>query len=376
MKRRMSLSQVVLVSLFAGALLLAALTHGTNASAGDKKVYRFKLANFYPPLSSFNSAVWPLWIKNLEKASNGRIKIKVFPAEQLAKSEDMYEAVESGICDMAHFFLMFEAGRFPVSEYGYLPMIFTSNRTCGMTMTALYEKYPQIRNEFKNVKVLWFNGNAPAQFFTRDQPIKTLDDLKGLKINGGGLYWKHVAERLGFAPMSLPFPEIYDALAKGVIDGNTVEWEGQYIFRWYELDKCSMGGVNLYIYPFIMCMNKKKWDSLPPDIQKIFNDFSGVKGAEMTGYIFDQHDLAAKKKIEEYVKKKGLPPVQFMSEEKRDELKARLQPVIDLWLAEMKKKGVPGEQILKDAEAMVKELDSGPDLNYWKREELIKKTKF
>ncbi len=376
MKRRMKLSQIALVCAFAGGFLIAGLIHGTDASAEDKKVYRFKLANFYPPLSSFNSAVWPLWIKNLDKASKGRIKIKVYPAEQLAKSEDMWESVESGICDMAHFFLMFEAGRFPVSEYGYLPMIFTSSRTCGMTMTALYEKYPQIRDEFKSVKVLWFNGNAPAQFFTRDKPINTLDDLKGLKINGGGLYWKHVGAKLGFAPMSLPFPEIYDALAKGVIDGNTVEWEGQYIFRWYELDKYSLGGVNLYIYPFIMCMNKKKWDSLPPDIQKVFTDFSGVKGAEMTGYIFGRHDSAAKKNIEKYVKKKGLPPVQFMSEKKRAELKARLQPVIDLWLAEMKKKGVPGEQILKDAEAMVRELDNGPDLKYWKREELIKKTKF
>ena len=376
MKKRMKFTQVALFLVFAAAFLMMSVGHENHAFAESKKIYKFKLANFYPPMSSFNSAIWPFWIEQLEKASNGRIKIKVYPAEQLAKAEDMWESVETGICDMAHFFLMFEAGRFPVSEYGYLPMIFTSNRTCGMTMTALYEKYPQVQQEFKNVKVLWFNGNAPAQFFTKNKQINTLDDLKGLKINGGGLYWKHVAKALGFAPMSLPFPEIYDALAKGVIDGNTVEWEGQYIFRWYELDKYSLGGVNLYIYPFIMCMNQRKWDSLPPDIQKIFNDFSGVKGAEMTGYIFDQHNMAAKKQIEKYVNEKGLPPVKFMSEEKRAELKKELQPVINLWLAEMKKKGVPGEQILKDAEAMVKKLDAGPELKHWKKEALSKDLKF
>lgn len=66
-------------------------------------------------------------------------------------------------------------------------------------MTALYEKYPQIQEEFNNVKVLWFNGNAPAQFFTKDRTINTLEDLKGLKINGGGIYWKQIAQLLGFA---------------------------------------------------------------------------------------------------------------------------------------------------------------------------------
>lgn len=358
-------------------LLIGFLTLGLNGmSVAKEKVYKFRLGNFYPPLSSFNSAVWPFWIKQLEKASNGRIKIKVYPACQLAKPEDMWEATTQGIIDIGHFFLMFEAGRFPISEYGYLPMIFTSNRTCGMTMTALYNKYPRIQKEFEDVKVLWFNGNAPAQFFTKDRPIKALDDLKGLKINGGGLYWKYVAKELGFAPIALPFPEIYDALAKGMIDGNTVEWEGQYIFRWYELDKYSLGGVNLYIYPFIVAMNKKKWESLPPDIQAIFEKYSGVKGAEMMGYIFDQHDLAAKKQIEKYVKKQELPPIEYISKETRASLKEKLEPVRDMWRAQMKKMGVPGDQILEDAEKMVEELNKQPIPKYWTHDQLVKELQF
>lgn len=176
--------------------------------------------------------------------------------------------------------------------------------------------------------------------------------------------------------MSVPFPEVYDALSKGVLDGNTVEWEGQYIFRWYEQDKNSLGGVDLYVYPFVLCMNKKKWDSLDLDIHKIFNDFSGVKGAEMTGYIFDQYNLAGKKQIEKYVANNGLPPIRYLSNEQRSVMKVGLQPVIDHWLADMKKKGVAGEAIIKDAEASVKELDSGPELSYWKREELMKGSKF
>ncbi|RLC36800.1 hypothetical protein DRH29_03745 [candidate division Kazan bacterium] len=351
-------------------LVIGILTLGFGGIGFAKgKVYKFRLANFYPPLSSFNTSVWPFWIKKLEKASNGRIQIKVYPAEQLAKSEDLWEAVTSGIADMGHFFLMFEPGRFPISEYGYLPMIFSSNRTCAVTMTALYNKYPQLQKEFKDVKVLWFNGNAPAQIFTRDKPIETLDDLKGLKINGGGLYWKYVAEQLGFAPIALPFPEVYDALAKGMIDGNTVEWEGQYIFRWYELDRYALGGVNLYIYPFILCMNKRKWESLPPDIQAIFEQYSGVKGAEMTGYIFDQHNKADKKKVEDYMRKEGRP-VRFISAKMKADLKTRLEPVRKKWMEEMTKMGVPGDKILKDAEAMVKQLDKGPALKYWKADEL------
>ena len=94
--RGYSLNKLLISVLLVGIYFFLPLSAGLAA----EKVYEFKLANFYPPLSSFNSAVWPFWAEQLDKASNGRIKIKVFPAEQLAKSEDLWEAVTAGIADM------------------------------------------------------------------------------------------------------------------------------------------------------------------------------------------------------------------------------------------------------------------------------------
>jgi TRAP-type C4-dicarboxylate transport system substrate-binding protein len=341
-------------------------------SFAKEQVYTFRLANWYPPMSSFNSAVWPFWTQELEKASNGRIKFKIYMAEQLVKEADMWEGIVQGICDIGHVFLLDEAGRFPITDYGSLPMLWPSNRVAAMTMTSLYQKYPQLQEEFKDVQVLWFNINAPAQFFTLKKPIKTLQDLKGLKIQGGGLYFKYIAQYMGFSPVTFPFTEVYDALAKGTIDGNTVEWEGQFIWKWYEQDHYSLGGADLYAYPFVVAMNKKKWESLPIDIQAIFTAYSGLKGAEMMGYIFDQHDYAGRVQIEKHAKAQGWAPIAEISKETRETWKETLQPVRDMWKAEMAKKGVPGEEILKDAEALVEVFNKGPKPWFYKHEDLAK----
>jgi len=359
--------------IFAGALLIVGLLvfFSTTAFSGDK-VYTFRLSNWYPPASSFNATIWPFWAKQLEKASNGRIKIKVFPAEQLVKATDTWEATVQGICDIGHGFLMFEAGRFPITEYAFLPMLFPSNRVASMAMTAIYQKYPQIKKEFEEVHLLWFNANGPAQLFTRKKRVQTLKDLKGLKLHGGGLYFKHMAKALGFSPITFPFPEVYDGLAKGTMDGNFLEWEGQWIWKFYEQTPYGLDGINLYVYPFFLIMNKKKWEALPEDIKAIFDAYSGLKGAEMCGSLFDENDQAGKDFIEKYYKKNNKPgAINISGEEKQIWINA-LKPVRDTWVAHMEEKGVPGSEILKDVESLVEVFSQGPKPWFFAKEELTK----
>lgn len=362
----------VLKGLVSAFVLIGFLFIFYTPAFSDDKVYTFRMSNWYPPASSFNTSIWPFWQKQLEKASNGRIKIKVFPAEQLVKAADTWEATVQGICDIGHGFLMFEAGRFPISEYGFLPMLFPSNRVASMTMTAIYQKYPQIQEEFKEVKLLWFNANGPAQIFTRKKPVEKLSDLKGQKLHGGGLYFKQVAEQLDFAPITFPFPEVYDALAKGTVDGNSLEWEGQWIWKFYEQTPYALDGINLYVYPFFLFMNKKKWESLPEDIKAIFEAYSGLKGAEMCGSLFDENDRAGKDFIENYYKKNGKPGIVVISKEEKQAWINALKPVRDGWIANMEKKGVPGNEILQDVEKLVDVFSKGPRPWFYKEKELTK----
>ncbi|MDT8309620.1 MAG: TRAP transporter substrate-binding protein, partial [Bacteroidales bacterium] len=338
--------------------------------AKQDKVYKFRMANWYPPGSSFNAAIWPFYAEQLKKASNGRIDIKVFPAEQLVKEADTWEAVVDGIADIGHVFLMDESGRFPLTEYGFLPMLWPNNRTASIVMTSLYEKYPALQNEFKDVHVLFFNINAPAQLFTKNKKVSTKEDFAGLKIQGGGLYFKYIAKQLGFTPVSFTFPEVYDALSKGTVDGNTVEWEGQYIWKWYEQTNYSLGGVNLYAFPFVLAMNKGKWDSLPDDIKQVFNQYSGVKGAEMCGSVFDSYDDASKMMIEDYAKKNNKPAPERVSPAVKDEFEKLMAPVHEQWAADMEKKGLPGNEVLEDARELVRQIESGQNPLFWSAGEL------
>lgn len=297
-----------------------------------------KVSHFGPSNWSVQSQILEPWAKKIEVLSQGRVKFVFFPQEILGKANEQYDLVLNGVADIACSITEYTPGRFPLISYVKLPFISGEAEKASMILWYLYQKY--LKNEFKDTVVLALFCHGPANIHTISKQIKTLDDLKGLKIRVGDVLVGRVMELLGAVPVMSSAPEGYKLLKEGKVDGACIPWEGALNFNYLDLCK-SHTEVNLYSLPFFIVMNKKRYNSLPADTRKIINDNSGEEMSVFAGRMMDAEDI----KGSLIAMKRGdfiyhLP----LAEVAR--WKKIAMPVGDNWVEEMKAKGLPGAEIL------------------------------
>ena len=149
----------------------------------------------------------------------------------------------------------------------------------------LYEKYPSIQKEYGAIQPLLLHTTSPNFLITSKKQVKTLDDLKGLKIRTLGGPPIEMAKALGASPGVLPMPDMYQALDKGVFDGAAVPWEAVHAFRLYEVAK-NVTMVPFYASYFSLCANRQKIQSLPKDVRDILMSKGGLEGSKFWGKNF------------------------------------------------------------------------------------------
>ena len=154
-------------------------------------------------------------------------------------------------------------------------------------------------------------------------------------------------------------PELYDALSKGVVDGNLIEWEGEHIWHYNDVAKYSTEA-NFYISPFVHVMNIDKYNSLPPDIQDLFAGEKAKLFFEVHGYNFDRDDASYKNQLSEQYSKAGQPEIYILPEEEKEKWLNAIAPVREAWIKKAEALGAPGKAILEDAIRMAKEFHESP----------------
>jgi TRAP-type C4-dicarboxylate transport system substrate-binding protein len=167
------------------------------------------------PATHGNTLVATEWAKEVEKRTNGAVKINTFPGGTLTPLDQTYDGVVKGICDIGLSVVSYVKGRFPLSEVIDLPLGYTSGLQATRLSNAYFEKFKP--KEFEDVKMLYLHAHGPGLLLSKT-PVKKLEDLKGMKIRCTGTSLK-VVTALGGAPVAMPQTETYDALQKGVVDG-------------------------------------------------------------------------------------------------------------------------------------------------------------
>lgn len=151
-----------------------------------------------------------------------------------------------------------------------------------------------------------------------------------------------IVQALGGAPVGAPMPETYDALRTGVVDGSMAPFEALEGWKWGEIVKSSTECYgSAYTAGMFVVMNKAKWDALPPDIQKIFNEVS-VEWIEKQGKVWDEIDKSGK----EFTLKKGNKIIP-LSKEENARWAAAVKPLLDQYVKDVNSKGLPGDEALK-----------------------------
>jgi TRAP-type C4-dicarboxylate transport system substrate-binding protein len=200
----------------------------------------------------------------------------------------MYDGIVTGIADMGLSHIDYTRGRFPVTEVFDLPLGFTSGWVDTQVATDFHNKYKP--KEWDEVHVLYLSTSGPLILETVNKPVKTLEDIKGLKVRAVGVM-SDVIKALGAVPIPLEMPDCYDSLRRAVIDGITVDLSTLKYWKFAEVIKYVTADWQLGTgYTFYWVMNKRKWDGLPPDIQKIFTEVAS-ETRDKQGALWNQMDI-------------------------------------------------------------------------------------
>ncbi len=322
---------VVVMLLLAFGLVLPKISH-------SQATITLKYANF-PPATTFPCVQMERWAKEVEKRTTGKVKVQTFPGGTLLPAKNIFDGVISGMADIGNFAMSYQPGRFPISEAVDLPVGFANARVASLVLFDLIEKYNP--KEFEKVKVLTLFTCPPANLMT-SKPVKSLKDLKGMEIRVSGTS-VDVLKNLGGSGIAMPQSDTPEALQKGVVKGNFSSMEVLKDFN-YAAYTPYVTLVNLQVVSFAVVMNKDKWNALPADVKKIFDDMRREQ-AEWTGAYVDNHVKEAltwsKEKYKDF---------QVFELPKNDsaEIPKLMQPIIDGYVKKTNALGLPGDQIVKD----------------------------
>ena len=244
----------------------AAVALGAPSLSGlAQQAVTLKFHTFMAPQSIVWLTMHKPWMEKVEKESGGRIKFEGYPAMQLGGTPvQLYDQAKDGVVDIVWTLPGNTAGRFPRIEVFELPFMMNNAEA---TSKAYWEYVQTVApDEFKDVQVLALHVHGPGMFHTKDKLIKTVNDLKGMKVRGPTRQITKMLGYLGATPVGMPLPAIPDALSKGTIDGCVIPWEVVPSVKVHELTKFhsefdNSGGA-LYTTTFVMGMNKAKYNSL------------------------------------------------------------------------------------------------------------------
>lgn len=335
----------------AGAVALAgALTASPAAKAADPEVV-LKFHHMLPPMSTAHKGFIVPWAQKIEKASNGRIQVKVFHTMQLGgKPPQLFDQAREGVADVVWALQAYTPGRFPVTSVFELPFMVDQNaEVTSQAMWDFIQKYGQ--DEYKDVKLLALHAHHGGAFHVREKGVTTMADVKGMKVRGPSRAIGDALKLMGATPLFMPVPEVPVALSKGVMDATVIPFEVVPPFKIHELVKFHStidGPRGFYSSTFMVAMNKKKYDSMPADLRKIIDDNSGMAWSKEIGHAFDVGETPGLKLAN--ARKNTFTKV---SAEEAARWRATVQPVVDEWVAEMNKAGKDGAALLKDANALL-----------------------
>jgi len=329
----------LLTTFMAMAVLCIALP--TLAQAETKLTY----STFFPP-TNHQSKLADAWCKEVEKRTNGAVKIEYYPGQTLTKAPQCYDGVVEGISDIGFSVLAYSRGRFPVMAAVDLPLGYKTAAQATSTANAVYDKFQP--KEFDDVEVMYFHGHGPGLLFTTEKPVKSLADIKGLKIRSTGNSAKLV-KALGGTPVAKSMSENYQLLQKGVVDGSMHPIESNKSFKLGEVCKFGTDDFDVaYTTVFFIVMNKDKWASLDADTQKIIRELNkewAVKHAQA----WDEADVAGR----QFLIEKGGQIISLSAEESAKWVEAA-KPVLDGYVDMANKKKLDGSAILEFTQSTLK----------------------
>jgi len=308
------------------------------AQAQDK--FEVKVAAFVGA-QHFMSKWLVTWGERLEKASNGRLVFKHFPGAQMAPPPAHYDLARTGRAEVSWFLHGGTPGRFPLTELISLPYMVGSAEIGTKVLNDRQLRSKHLDREHRGIKVLLLLTHQPGNIHTTKVPIRSADDLKGLRIRFAAPTIRDFVAALGGTPVGVQPGEQLERLQKGTLDGTFIDYGGAGI-------AFKMGGtlkysteMYSYVSSFGVGMNPDFYKKLPADLRKLVDQSTAGVEKEV-GEGWDALDAIGKKLLIEG----GAEAIKLSAAEDARFRKVG-QQVVDAKLKELEGKKLPARAVYK-----------------------------
>ena len=332
------------------ALVATSLLTASMGAAAVAESVTLKFHSFPPMPANSNAKFVKPWADKVTAESNGEIKVEMYASMQLGgKPPQLADQVREGVVDIIWTVAGYTPGRFPHLEAFELPFMPASAEA---TSQAAHEYMMTVGAEdLKDYKVLAVHVHAPGTIHTKDTLVKSASDLNGLKMRGPTRVISQMLGGLGATPVGMPVPQVAPSLSKGVIDGMVVPWEIMPSFKLHELTKSHTtlsGDRGLYTAPFLLLMNKAKYESMSDAQKKVIDDNSGMALAKLAGQLWYGFEAPARALAE-----KAGGEFHELSGAELDEMKAAGATLVDAWIEKANGDGLDGAALVETARSLV-----------------------
>jgi len=329
--RRTFLKGTAAAAAAAGLPLPAAFAQGAE---------ELKMHSFVPPTHVIWTDVLMPWAKEMETKSGGKLTVRFFPSMQLGgKAPELYRQAVQGITDMSFTLPGYTSGDFPMMALTELPGTAENADDGTKKLWKNFDKF--LSRDYKESKVLMLWNSDTASIMSRTKPVKTLEDMKGMKIRTPSAAQSAQLEALGAIPIDMPAGQIYNALERGVVDASMIPMSAALDFKLIEVAKYFTINAPLGRSAFLVAMNKPRYEGLPADLKKVVDDTTGLtlslKGADT----YDKKNtaaIAAAKKDRELI---------TLSDKERQRWTDAFKPLIRSQVEQGEKAGLPARGLIE-----------------------------
>ena len=341
----------------AGAAALAFSAALSGAALAQEVT--LKLHQFLPAQATVPAKILDVWADEVEKDSDGRIKVDRFPAMQLGgRPPELIDQAIDGVADVVWTVVGYTPGRFPTTEVFEMPFVMTNAEDTSCAYWKMYES--KMQDEFADVHIVgaWVHG--PGLIHSKT-PIRSVSDLAGVKVRGASRTVTGMLEQFGATSVGMPVPAVPEALSKGVIDATTIPWEVTAALKIPELveNHTEFGDRALYVVTFVLAMNKGVYDGLPDDLKAVIDENSGLEFSKFAGRVMEEADAPARKLAED----RGNNIITLSADEVAEWEKAA-EGVTAKWIEDVKGSGLDGQTLLDEARSTIEACAGEPRSAY------------
>lgn len=321
----------------------AAPSTTTAPTTGSAEAITLVFSFSDPETNNMYANIFKPWFAQIEQSTGDKVKFEPHFMGELVGLMEAYDAVVKGTVDMA-FIRQATMPQFKLDsivEAGYY-----SDKCLrpSQVYNELYQNYPEMQAAYEDVKVLLLYTMPPGYLGTSKVPVSKIQDVKGLKLITSNQLMAQRAAALGAASISVPPPEFYPSLEKGVADGGmTVTQPEMITYKWADVIK-NITKIECLRPTCGVVMNMDKWNSLPDDVKKIIDQMNPSIVELADKAMFNAHTEALTALPEPPYNVKFVEPDEAML----SAFEAADKPVMEKYVTGLDGEGLPASQFYKD----------------------------